>query len=235
MVIWNRLKADPQHEIRWKRWKLVNVDENGRKLMKVDESGWKWLKVDGSGWKWMKVNESGWKWMKVDERGWKRLKVVESGWNIRGATSISDTFFLHTCRYICRCVFRTICQMPAYWIPPRATPVQTQCKASHQTSTCTICKIYHYTSSRTMCRLTVCCISATGNSVPCIPNYLQGSVAVFSTETNCKIIKIILIHSPYKVQGSHPNKSVHFCSLNGTTMLWICDNCISWWSSGSIL
>ena len=77
----------------WKWMKMDKMDEMGWKWVKVDENGWKRMKVDESGWNWMKVNESGWKWMKVDERGWKRMKVVESGWNIRGATSISDTFF----------------------------------------------------------------------------------------------------------------------------------------------
>ena len=67
-------------------------------------SGWNWMRVDGSGesgwkWQWVKVDaggESGCRWMKVDESGesgcrW--LSVVE---NIRGATSISDGFKLHS-------------------------------------------------------------------------------------------------------------------------------------------
>ena len=70
---------------------IQKLSQKWMKWMKLDESGWKW-------WKWVKVTvgESGCRWMKVDESGesgcrW--LSVVE---NIRGATSISDGFKLHS-------------------------------------------------------------------------------------------------------------------------------------------
>ena len=50
--------------------------------MQVDAGGGRrWAKVVESGYKWIQMEASGYKWMQVDE-------------NIRGATSISDAFFL---------------------------------------------------------------------------------------------------------------------------------------------